>query len=110
MYFKEREDFIMNTKIKTLKGWNEFAEQTGKYSWSDYAKVGDIVDETVVDYFLNVMPPRAMSSNYLQMGEPFSHRYDIDRRLRATYMTFARSNNVWRYYGHCFSYETINRD
>ena len=52
----------MNTEIKTLKGWNEFAEQTGKYSWYEYAKVGDIVAETVVDHFMNVMPPRAMSS------------------------------------------------
>ncbi len=100
----------MNTEIKTLKGWNEFAEQTGKYSWYDYARVGDIVDEVVVDYFMNLLPPRAMSSNYLQVGEAFSHRYDIDRRLKATFMTFARSNNVWRYYGCCFAYETINRD
>lgn len=100
----------MNTEIKTLKGWNEFAEQTGKYSWYEYAKIGDIVDETVVDHFMNVMPPRAMSYGYLQMGEPYSHRYDIDRRLKPTYMTFAKCDGIWRYYGHCFAFETINRD
>ena len=100
----------MNTEIRTLNGWNEFAEQTGKYSWYDYVRVGDIVDETIVDHFMNVMPPRAMSSNYLQVGEAFSHRYDIDRRLKATYMTFAKGDGVWRYYGHCFAYETINRN
>lgn len=100
----------MNTEIKSLKGWNEFAEKTGKWSWYDYAKVGDIVDETVVEHFMNLLPPRAMSSNYLQIGEPHSHRYDLDRRLKATYMTFAKGNGVWRYYGCCFAYETINRD
>ena len=31
----------MNTEVKTLKGWNEFAEQTGKWSWCDYVKVGE---------------------------------------------------------------------
>ena len=100
----------MNTETKTLKGWNEFAEQTGKYSWNDYASVGDVVSEDVVDHFMNIMPPRAMSYGYLQVGEPYSHVYDIDRRLRPTYMTFAKCDGVWRYYGHCFVYETINRD
>lgn len=100
----------MNTETKTLKGWTEFAERTGKYSWYDYARIGDIVDEAVIDYFINLLPPRAMSSNYLQIGEPFSHRYDLDRRLRPTFMTFVRNDGVWRYYGHCFAYETINRD
>ena len=52
----------------------------------------------------------AMSSNYLQMGEPFSHIYDIDRRLKATYMTFGKCDGVWRFYGHCFYYEIINLD
>ena len=33
----------MNTDMKTLKGWNEFAEQTGKYSWYNYARVDDFV-------------------------------------------------------------------
>lgn len=100
----------MNTEIKTLKGWNEFAEQTGKYSWNDYARIGDIVSEDVTDYFMNILPPRAMSYGYLQIGELYSHRYDIDRRLKPTYMTFAKCDGIWRYYGHCFAYETINRD
>ena len=99
----------MSTEIKTLKGWNEFAERTGKYSWYDYARIGDIVDEAVIDYFINLLPPRAMSSNYLQIGEPFSHRYDLDRRLRPLFATFAKMDGQWRYYGHCFVYETIDR-
>ena len=100
----------MNTETKTLKGWNEFTEQTGKYSWGDYARIGDIVSEDVTDYFMNVMPPRVMSYGYLQVGEPYNHIYDLDRRIRPTFATFAKSDGVWRYYGHCFAYETINRD
>lgn len=100
----------MNTEIKTLKGWNEFTERTGNGNWDYYAKVGDVVSEDVVDHFMNVMPPRAMSYGYLQVGEPYSHIYDLDRRLRPTFATFAKCDGVWRYYGHCFAYETINRD
>ena len=99
----------MSTEIKTISGWCEFYDRTGKGSWSDYAEVGDIVDEAVVDNFMNILPPRTMSYGYLQVGEPHSHRYDLDRRLRPTYMTFAKANGIWRYYGHCFAYETINR-
>ena len=100
----------MNTEMKTLKGWNEFAERTGNGSWDYYAKVGDVVSEDITDYFMDIMPPRVMSYGYLQVGEPYSHIYDLDRRLRPTFATFAKCDGVWRYYGHCFVYETINRD
>ena len=36
MYFKEREEFIMYTKIKTLEGWMEFTDLTGKSSIYEY--------------------------------------------------------------------------
>lgn len=101
----------MNEEIKTLKGWNEFAERTENGSWSDYARVGDVVSEEIVNYFTDILPPRIMSYGYLQVGEPHSHRYDLDRRLRPIFATFAKCDGVvWRYYGHCFAYETINRD
>ena len=44
----------MNTEMKTLKGWNEFAERTGNGSWDYYTKVGDVVSEDVVEHFMNV--------------------------------------------------------
>lgn len=79
----------MSTEIKTLNGWTDFADRTGRTGIYDYLRKGDIVEENLVDYFMNVMPPRAMSYGYLQVGEPHSHVYDIGRRLKATYMTFA---------------------
>ena len=75
----------MNTEIKTLDGWTKFADRTGRGSIYDYLNKGDIVSEDIVDNFMDMLPPMAMSYDYLQVGEPFSHVYDIDNRLRPTY-------------------------
>lgn len=99
----------MSTEIKTLDGWCEFSDRTGKESIYDYLRVGDIVSEDIVDNFMNIIPPRAMSHGYLQVGEPYNHVYDISRALRPAYMTFAKCDGHWRYYGNCFAYETIDR-
>lgn len=99
----------MNEEIKTLKGWTEFTDRTGKESFYDYVRKGDIVSEDIVDNFMNMLPARAMSYGYLQVGEPYSHVYDIDRRLRPTFMTFAKCNGAWRFYGNCFAYETVDK-
>lgn len=63
----------MSTEIKTLNGWTDFADRTGRTGIYDYLRKGDIVEENLVDYFMNVMPPRAMSYGCLQVGEPHSH-------------------------------------
>lgn len=99
----------MSTEIKTLDGWCEFSDCTGKESIYDYLCVGDIVSEDIVDNFKDMLPPRVMSQGYLQVGEPYNHIYDVDRRLRPTYMTFAECGGQWRYYGNCFAWETIDR-
>ena len=99
----------MSKEIKTLDDWCEFTDRTGKGSIYDYLNKGDIVSEDIVDNFMDMLPPRAMSYGYLQVGEPYNHVYDIDRRLRPTYMTFAKCDGIWRYYGNCFAYETIDR-
>ena len=99
----------MITEIKTLEGWCEFTDRTGKDSIYDYLNKGDIVSEDIVDNFMDMLPPRAMSYGYLQVEESYSHVYDIDHRLRPTYMTFAKCDGIWRYYSNCFAYETIDR-
>ena len=99
----------MSTKMKTLEGWYGFADRTGKGSIYDYLNKGDIVSEDIVDNFRDMLPPKAMSYGYLQIGEPYSHVYDADHRLRPTFMTFAKCDGIWRYYGNCFAYETIDR-
>lgn len=99
----------MSTDIKTLDGWCEFSDRTGKESIYDYLRKGDVVSEDLVDNFMNVLPPRAMSYGYLQVGEPYNHIFDIDGRLRPAFMTFAKYDGRWRFYGNCFAWETIDK-
>lgn len=49
-----------NTEIKTIKGWEKFADEHSGEStdWGAYCKPGDIVGEDVYDYFLDILPPR----------------------------------------------------
>lgn len=99
----------MVTEIKNLKGWNEFSDRTGKENIYDYLRVGDIVAEDIVDNFMNLLPPRAMSYVFLQVGEPYSHVYNGAKALRPIFMTFAKCDGHWRYYGNCFAWETVDR-
>lgn len=99
----------MVTEIKDLKDWYEFSDRTGKESIYDYLHVGDIVAEDIVDNFINLLPPRAISHGFLQVGEPHSHAYDGARALKPTFMTFAKCDGHWRYYGNCFAWETVDR-
>ena len=66
-------------EIKTLKGW----EESGK-NWDDFCKPGELVDEDIYWYFLNILPPRNMGAGYLQVGEPY------DSRLNR------RQENIWQ--------------
>lgn len=73
---------------------------------------GDYVDQEIVDYFRDVLPPRSMAPGYLQVGEPYNHVPDKDGRYRATYNTFtaiSHAEGVWHYCGHCFAGEIQNR-
>mgnify|MGYP000944101752 FL=1 len=50
----------MITEVKTLEGWCEFTDRTGKGSIYDYLNKGDIVSEDIVDNFMDMLPPRAI--------------------------------------------------
>lgn len=90
--------------VKTIEGWYK----SECYSWDDYAKPGDLVDESVFEYFLNILPPRSLQRGYLQVGEPHSHELNPKTgRMQATYMTFTKTEEgLYRYCGNCFSGET----
>ncbi len=93
----------------------------GKEVWTeenfDYSKVkiGDYVEQAVVDNAMDCMPPACMSVNCSQMGEPYSHREDPNTgKWRATYATFKRvagkwPDAIWQYCGHCFRGENVER-
>lgn len=44
-------------EYRPFKGWEAFAEKTGKNSYTDYVKPGDYVDQETFNYFMDVMPP-----------------------------------------------------
>lgn len=73
------------------------------------AEPGDTVDEEIVDNFLNVMPPAAVSSDYLQMGETYDHVEDENGWWRPTFLTFQLRGGSWVYCGCCFRGETVDR-
>lgn len=55
------------------------------------ARIGDYVDQNVVDDAMDCLPPACMTSSCAQMGEPYSTRQDPDTgRWRNTYATFRR--------------------
>jgi hypothetical protein len=86
----------MNT-IKTKKGWQE-----SKQDLSQYLQPGDIVDEDMFDYFLEVMPPTCQSDRCLQIGEPFTH----DDKGRPMFSTLEKINGQWTYTGIKVTFES----
>lgn len=115
-YFKKEESFLSGKyvkedecmEVKTLEGWGNFTNETGKSSWGDYAKPGDLVDEKTADYFLNIMPPASMNHGYFQVGEPYEHLLDEETgSYKAVFPTFLRVNEgTWRWCGNCFKGKT----
>ncbi len=85
----------------------------------DYSKVrvGDYVEQAIVDDAMDALPPACMKRNCSQMGEPYSHRQDPDTgKWRATYATFkkvcgewSKNTEIWEYCGHCFCGENVER-
>lgn len=60
-----------------------------------------MVDQEMVDYFLEVLPPAYWSSSIVQMGEPYDHAEE-----GATYATLQRTPEGWAYAGHCYRGKT----
>ena len=60
------------------------------FSYED-VRVGDYVEQAVVDDAMNCLPPVCMTSECAQLGEPYSMRKDpITGKWRNTYQTFKR--------------------
>mgnify|MGYP001668208781 CR=1 FL=1 len=104
-FYNESNKYRFNDQRKTMDEWT----RSGMPSFEYYARVGDIVDEAIYENFLDILPPAAMSSGYLQVGEPIDHLKDDDGISKAVYMTFAMKDGEWRYLGNCFYRKTENR-
>ena len=73
-------------------------------SFCDIAKPGDLVEEKIVDCFMNAVPPAVLERGYLQVGEPSSSQpYPGTDIFKPTYPTFKKDDEGnWRYCGACF--------
>ena len=89
-------------------GKEVFTFDTFSYST---VKVGDYVEEAVVDYAMNIVFPACMRSDCSQVGEPYSHYIDPDTgKLRPVFATFKHvTADKWQYCGHCFRGENVER-
>ena len=95
--------------IRTLAAWELYSERTGEKDISKYLNVGDIVSEDLAYSLMDVLPEGAPPVSYFQTAEPFGYSYDLGAVLRPVFATFAERGGIWRYYGHCFQFETIDR-
>lgn len=81
--------------IKTYANWKGDLDQ--------YLKIGDLVDDEMMEYFITVLPPRTMTRGLIQIGEPYSHEKDQNGNYRATYATLKNTCYGWEYCGKCFA-------
>lgn len=83
--------------MKTLDGW----EESGLLL-DEYLQVGDIVDEELQLYFLEVLPPATMTDRCIQIGEPSAL---VDGAY--TYDTLKKTKDGWVYCGECHQGKTV---
>lgn len=88
--------------VKTIKTYDQWSES--KQDLSKFLQIGDIVDEDMVDYFINVLPPACMSGGVVQIGEPSNHVEG-----KATYETLKKTSEGWVYAGTCHRRETEHK-
>ena len=96
---------------RSLNGKPVLTEDTFDYAT---ARVGDYVEQAVVDNAMNCLPPACMTSQCAQMGEPYAHREDPETgKWRPTFATFKRvtggPDGIWQYCGHCVRGENVER-
>lgn len=75
-------------KMKTYANWNS--------NLDEYLKIGDVVDEEMKMYFLNVLPPLTWTNEIIQISEPYS-----SVEGRNTYSTLVNTEHGWTYAGNC---------
>lgn len=84
-------------RIVTYADW----EAAGDFSKA--AQPGDYVEERIVDDMRDVLPPAKMERGFLQVGEPYSHEFDLETgHWRGTFPTFVKEGQNWKYCGNCF--------
>ena len=83
--------------MKTFRNWTATA-----MSLTSFLKPGDEVDQEMADYFINAVPPKTITTDLIQLGEPYDHFRDQARKYRPVFATLKRQRGKWFYAGICF--------
>lgn len=102
----KRSKHINRATKKSMASWRE----SGLNHFEDYFRPGDIVTDDVIEHYINIYPPLAMRSDFVQAGEPYNCERNYDTgSFQSTYITFSRYQGNWWFSGFCFVNETVNR-
>lgn len=90
-------------KPKTMEDW-----LASNKSWNNFCAVGTLVDKSIYEYFLNILPPITYTFMTMQVGEPVAEAINPEtNKLENTYSTFAWiADGVYMYCGECFKGST----
>ena len=76
--------------MKTYEQWQESGQVLG-----EFLQIGDVVDEELQMYFLEVLPPACWSRRCIQLGEPARS----DENGRPMFETLEKKGKDWVYAG-----------
>ena len=91
---------VIDGEVKTLQGWFDSDADT----FDEYVKEGDKVAVDIVNYFIDLLPPRSYELGFLQVGEPYDHVKEGARY--STFVYFYKDDDykeVWKYKGNCLA-------
>lgn len=113
-FFEEKKEPVKNS-IRTATNFKPRYLSKKEYddayqSFSSLVRVGDMVDEQIVEEFRDCIFPVAYDAMYLQCGEPYKHGANPKTgKWEPAFITFARELGSWVYKGICFyrEYEDV---
>ena len=90
---------------KTLDEWKKSTDEI----FADFCKPEDIVDQSIVNYFINSLPPICLGENFVQAGGVYVNTLDKEDNLfKPTYTTFEKEDGKWVYKGNCFAGKNVD--
>jgi len=77
--------------MKTFAQWHD-----SKKSLTEFLNIGEEVEQEIVDYFIEVLPPVTWTSTIVQCGEPYD---SFGKNGAYRYITFEKVSKLWFYTG-----------
>lgn len=102
---EERKKLIDMYTPKTYEGW-----RNTHLNFDDYCFPGDIVDNEMVDYFVNCLPPKTLRDSCTQCGEPYGTGEYENGVCGNTYITFSKHDGEWIFDGYCLAGRNENKE